>query len=765
MGLSLGIAASFLILSYVHKELSYDKGFQDADRVYRIATDFYNMGGFACSQEILQNVLISESKDIEVATQLDYYRQETDIHIGEQVYTESGIYEIDSTFFKVFSFDFIEGSPPVAGLPPNGILLTESVAQKFFGLQPALGKSLLLGKNKRPFQVMGVVKSLNHPSHLEPRLFVSIYSNEQPSPRWTSAAVYNYVKLKPQGTVTGLEGSLESILENHVHPASGSSDSFETWKQSTPAVRFFIQPLKDIHLYSKYKFELSAGGNPQQVFILGIIGLFIIFISSINYINLTTARSSIRAKEVGVRKTLGAARSKLVFQFLGESIAFSLLAMVLAGGMAELLVNILHRLFGEVLIEFSVLGIEHLFTLFAFSLIIGILSGLYPSFYLTAFKPVNVLKGEWSLKGNKGLRSGLVVFQFVLAIVLMISSLVVFCQLQFMQEKDLGFHQEGVLLIDNFGSLKNNANAFKTSLEQQSKVAKTSRYRRVPAGKSIWMYTYKTPEMTEEQTVQTFPVDEDYLETLELQLLEGRNFNPTRDSNSVAAIINEAAVKAMGLQNPIGAEINQGQRVIGVIKDFHFQSMRKNVEPAVMVYYPDGYGLAVKLSGNQLSGFVEELPEIWATHAPTESIRYHFLDENFAQLLAQEKTLSRMVSFFTLLAILIACLGLFGLAAFTTEQRTKEIGIRKILGAGMLDITSLLTKEFIVLVVIAGLIALPFSWWAMNRWLQDFAFRIELQSWMVILPVVVALFITLFIVSYQSIRAALANPVNALKYE
>ena len=404
-GLALGIAASFILLLYVYQELTYDRHLRDADRIYRIATDFYNMGPFANSQEALHQALKSEFPEVEVATRINPNYQEIPVRIGDQEYVETGLYFIDSSFFDVFQYQLLTGDIQQFQLAPDEVLLTESTAQKYFGSESPWGQTLRIGREElREYTVAGVVKSSGGRSHLEPNLFLSIYPGLEPETKWTSASVYNYVKLKPSAGQEDLETSLQLVLREKVYPSMASEQPFEEWASGGKAVRFFIQPLTDIYLYSDHKFELSAGGNPQLVYILGLVGLFILLISTVNYINLSTARSSVRAVEVGIKKTMGADRRLLVLQFLSESVAFALLAMVLALGAMEVLLAVFERLSGTVLTEGGFFTVSYLLAFMTFSLMVGVLAGIYPALYLTKFQPVKILRGELSVSGNKNLR-------------------------------------------------------------------------------------------------------------------------------------------------------------------------------------------------------------------------------------------------------------------------------------------------------------------------------------------------------------------------
>jgi putative ABC transport system permease protein len=764
-GLTLGIASSFVILIYVWQELSTDKGFKDYKRIYRVATDFFDMGGFANSQQVLHEKL-ENYKSIEAATIFQRGYQEIPVEVNSVQFNEPYNFQVDSNYFKVFSYQFIEGSAATVMRSPDEAVLTESLAKKYFGNKTASGNVIRIGKDKKVYRVTGVVTDSKDKTHLLANLWTPVYNNFGTEVQWNQAGFYNYVKLSPGADEKDLKKILDDILKRNVYPASGSTQSYAQWRQDPKSVRFFIQPLKNIYLYSNYKFEVSPGGSPTQIYILGIIGIFIILIAVVNYINLTTARSSVRAKEVGIKKTLGASRKSLVLQFLLETFVISIVAMALAVITAKELVIFFEYISRKAFISSLFLNWQQPAILFAFVLFIGLASGLYPAFYLTAFTPKKILKGDLSMRGNKNFRSVLVVFQFTLAIGLIIATLVMYSQLNYMRTKDKGFDEQGVLVIKSAGALGNKAEAFRQAIAGRSEVLSTSFNSREPAGKSIWMYTFQTPAMKESITIQTFPVDEDYIPTLELHLLQGRNFSKQLATDSNSAILNEAAVKELGLKNPIGAQINQGQRVNGVIGDFNFESLKSKISPVVLLLSKKGYSLAVRLNGrSKVAGFLGFLRNEWKSFSPDEPLKYNFLDENFAALAEKDRILSKAATFFTVLALVIACIGLFALAMFTAEQRSKEISIRKLLGANVRAIVSLLSMDFIKLVFIAALIASPVAWYSMNSWLQDFAYRVNIGAWIFISAIIMVLLVALVTVSFQAVKAAIANPVKNLRTE
>lgn len=788
-GLSVGIAASFILLVYSQRELNCDRHFRDAGKIMRVGTDFFNMGGFAKSQSMLKPLLQATCPDVEYATSLDRAYEELPVRTSVQDRAFTGIfpYYIDSSFFKVFSYDAAAGSIPRNGLAPGQVILSETNARKFFGNQDPIGKILLIGKANTPYTIVAILQENFERSHLAPALLLPLppEKNAGDLTSWSSAAIYNYVKLKPQGSEAGLQRWLDRLLQKVVYPASGAATAFAQWKTGSTAVRFMIQPLTEIYFHSDLKFELSPGGNLIQVRLLSAIGIFLILLAVINYTNLVTARSSIRTREIGVKKTFGASRKDLITQILVESLAFSLLAMLLACGLIQVILFIYQSSTGAPLTGPLPLLKSHYAWLILFSTGVGLAAGAYPAFYLTASAPRLSLRtsgpirssspmglsghrrssGPMRSAGHPRIRNGLFLLQFTIAAALIFVSFVIYGQLQFMKNKDKGFRAEGVVLIENAGAMQDRAAAFQQLVEQQSQVISTSFCKRTPGSNSIWMYSYRTPAMKEDMTIQTFPVDDKYISTLGMHLNNGRNFNKNLITDTNALILNESAVAALGLFNPIGTTLNGSEKVIGVVRDFNFASLREKIGPAILRFSPRGDCLAIKIRGGQTDALLDKLDRLGKEFLPEEPLAISFLDDNFARLAAKERLLGNAITFFTILAILLAILGLIGLTLFTIERRTKEIGIRKVLGAGIDDILGLVSKDFIRLAAIASLIALPLGWWLVHRWLENFAYRITIGIGAFLVTESVIVLISFSVISLLSLRVAIADPVKNLRSE
>jgi putative ABC transport system permease protein len=756
MGLSVGIAASFILLIYSRREMSTDSQFADADKIARIGTDFFNMGGFAQSQPGLAPLLQGACKDILYATSFDKDYDETDIRtsVNDRAFTGIHAYYVDSNFFKVFSFGAAEGAIPAKGLSPGETILSETNARRIFGKVSPVGKTVLIGKEHASYKVVAVLNEGFERSHLDPSLLLPLSNNEMfnyPG-NWGSCNIYNYIKLRPGGSMAGVRSTLDRILKKLVNPQFAYMH-----------VQFILQPLRDIYFDSHLALELTPGGSRTQVRLLSAIAIFLILLAVINYVNLVTARSSTRSKEFGLKKTLGASRNQLAGQIILESLLFSLLAMLLSTGLIQVIAFLYHHFTGDSLTSTLPLMISHYGWLLLFSLAIGLIAGLYPAVYLTTIKPILSLR---SMNGRPGrtsprIRNALVLVQFSVAAALVFASFVVYSQLQFINSKDKGLNTEGVVLVDKF----HDQEAFRHLIEQQSQVVSTSFCSRTPAGKTIWVHTYQTPAMTSNLSIQSFPVDERFLTTMGMRLMQGRNFNRDLITDTNSLILNESAVAALGLFNPIGATLNGSEHVIGVVKDFNFNSLHEKIAPAILRYSPQGNILAIRIKGGRTAQFLDWLRTTGKRFMPEEALTISFLDDNFKLLAKKDKLLGDAIGFFTMLAIFLATLGLTGLTLFTIERRTREIGVRKVLGAGIADILTLVSKDFVKLTFVASGIALPLSWWLVHRWLDNFAYRVSVGWWIFLVTEAILLLIALSVISLLALKAATVNPVKTLRTE
>jgi putative ABC transport system permease protein len=773
VGLAVGMACSLVIFLFVYVEWSHDRHFENGDRIYRIGISFFNMGQFANGPELLGDFLPKEFEGIEAFTRFKNNGKQ-DIYVGDKLFNDLS-YGVDSLFFKVFSYPFVEGDPSALNRPHH-VVITESIAKKYFGNESALGKTLEVGKEKTPYSVSGIVKDQNENAHLKASIWLSWEVDRTKNHYWTSAATYNYVLLHESTSIDNLKKALDEIIAKQVYPASWSAQNnidLENYLKDENSVKFYIQPLRDIYLKSKLNLELSPGGNETNLYIFSIIAIFILTLAAVNFINLSTARATRRAKEVGIRKTLGTSRTKLIYQFLVESILISLFSLVLALCFAELFVFTFYWITGQPM-NISLWANNYtVIFIVTFALVTGVLAGLYPAFYLTSFQPVKVLKGNVTVSGTESFRNSLVVFQFSISIALIICTSIILQQLQFMTNKDLGFNQENVVTIDNVYGLKSTAFSFRDEMLKQPGVVNASLHSGEPGSKAIMTFNiYQTPEIETGLTISTYYGDHNYLDVMGFRLMMGRDFNKDLASDTASVILNQAAVRALNLHdNPLGSVLNKNLKVIGVVSDFHWETLHNSIAPLAILLSNEKITntsfaqLSLKINTQNPSSILKAAETTWKKLKQDEVMSYHFVDENFGELLKKDEVLGKAIGFFTFLAILISCLGLFGLAAYTTEQRTKEIGIRKVLGASVSNIVLMLNKKFTMLVFISMFIAIPVSYYAAQQWLSEFAYHIELKPWVFIGGGLTGLAISCFTVAFHSVKASRSNPTETLKCE
>jgi len=783
-GLTLGLTACILIGLFVWDENQYDKFLPDGDQVYRVYNHYTsNEGGEdrAIASPMFATTLQQDFPEVEqTARILMQPENKTLFENGDKkIYEQEGFYA-DSTFFDVFPLSFKYGSPVKVLDDPASIVISMPLAERFFANDNPVGKQLLVDKS--PFTVRGVFVK-NPKFHLQFDYVLPLAAAQLPKDRmqsWQWQQFYNYAKLK-KGTNAGL---LETKFQADVKK---KSDPF--MKELHGSNKPMFQALKDIHLYSaNFKFDNAQRGNITYVRALTIIAIFILLIACFNFINLATAKSLQRAKEVGVRKAIGAERKQLMFQFVGETILLTFISILISIALAILFLPWLNHFTGKN-ISLALFANPVVILLFiALTLIVGILAGFYPALVLSNFKPVKVLKGTMSANADAGktpwLRHSLVVVQFTFSVLLIISAIVVFRQVNYLHNKDLGFSKDQIMFFPMRGdNMFKNDQAFKNELTQIPGVSSVSIGYGFPgdavAGDEIMVP--KNGKQEKEPATQLM-VDYDYIKTLGLQLVAGRDFSKEMGTDKDHAwIINETAVKQLGFGTPQKAlgqklywhvwnninpdSIKEGQ-VIGVVKDFNYKSLYDKVETTVLQIFPDAaWKVAVKMKTADIGKTISQVKNIWNQFTPDYPIEYKFLDENFEQMYKSEDKLRSLLWVFTSLAIFVGCLGLFGLAAYTAERRTKEIGIRKVLGASTNGIVVLLSKDFVKLVIISLLVASPVAWYFMNKWLQDFAYRISISWWIFMAAAVLTILIALLTVSFQAIKAAVANPVKSLRSE
>src|SRR5450432_3828913 len=725
-GLAVGLASFLLIALYIMDEVSYDRFNTNADRIYRINSDIKLGGGelhMPVTSDMMGQLLIKDNPSIEQYT---------------RIYNSNG--------------------------------------------NKLIKKTIETNDDKNPnYKITAVIKDIPSNSHFH---FDFLFSMKNAGYQWgqlTSHNFHTYLLLKKGSDYKQLEKNFDQYIDKYVLPSVKQFikiSSMDEFKKAGNRLEYSLIPLTKIHLHSDRSFELSPSGNIQYVYIFGAVALFILLIACINFMNLTTARSAGRAKEVGIRKVLGTERRFLIFQFLTESTLMVIFSLILAIVIAYLVIPLFNDVASKSMSLSSLFAPYILPLLIALPLVVGLLAGSYPAFFLSAFRPIEVLKGKFRLGSSSGgPRSVLVVFQFVTSIILIVGTLVIYKQLNYIQTKDLGYSKDQVLTIRNTYTLGDQAIAFKNSILQMTGAQSGSLSSFLPVSNSSRNDNtyFKEPTMDINGSIdmQAWRIDYDYLKTLGIQIIKGRGFSKDYGSDSTAIIINETTAQFLGYADPIGKKVygseepgkSNAYTIIGVVKNFNFESLKQSIGPLSFFLGKRSGMASFKVNTANVSGLINKIETLWKQMSPGMPFTYSFLDESFNEMYQSEQRVGKIAIIFSTLAILIACMGLFGLATFIAEQRTKEIGIRKVLGASVQGIVSLLSKDFLKLVAIAFVIAAPLSVWIMNRWLNDFTYRIQLAWWIVGIAGVLALLIALFTVSFQAIRAAVANPAKSLHSE
>jgi putative ABC transport system permease protein len=785
-GLAIGIAGALLISLYIYDELSYDKMFADADRIHRVNADI-KFGGedrkFAVTPAPIAETIDNDFSEVELTTRFRtrgsalVRKVDTEVNIKEQQATY-----VDSTFFEMFGIDLLVGDLKTALKLPNTLVLTKTAAEKHFGINEALGQNLLLN-NEETYTVTGVIDDLPDNSFLrEHTVFMAMAGYEDSRiVNWGSNNYQTYIKLIPSANIEDLQAPLRAFLGKYVIPGVQQFMPGITEEQFKAAGNHLIYstiPLTDIHLNSDRVAEISANNDIQSIYILSFIAVFIIVLACVNFMNLSTAHSLKRAKEVGIRKTLGSNKGELIRQFLVESVLVSFGSLLLALVFAVIALPFFNELADK---DISMPYTNPLFwlILLASASVLGLLSGSYPAFFMSKFIPVKVLKGDSGSLGGSNVRNALVIFQFAISVFLVISTLVVYQQLEYIQNKDLGFSKDQVLIVDDVYTIGGQVASFKEEVKKLGFVfnATLSSFFPTPSSRSDSDFAPLEGATDQENAVsmQRWGVDYDYISTMDFKIIAGRDFDKKFKNDSTSIIVNESAVAVMGVTPEkaiglsytpdMGSENPKYYKIIGVVKDFHFSPFRDEIESLSMHLGDFAYSLAIKLEKGSFTNAIKSIEGIWNKVAPGQPFDYYFMEDSFNNTYKSEQRLGHIFIIFTILSILIACLGLFGLAAFNAQKRTKEIGIRKVMGASVSQITYRLSSDFLKLVLVAILISLPIGWFAMNKWLEDFSYRIEIGWWVFALATLLAVAIAILTVSYQSIKAAIANPVKSLRTE
>lgn len=785
-GFALSIAACLLIALYIKDELSYDKNWKNADRIYRVTGEYNNNGKLQTGADWpapLAKALREDFPEVEKAGRfmsapLFYGAGSNQVRPAdvEQNTFEQGFSYADQDMLDILEVPMVYGDRTHALSEPNTMVLSKSKADKYFPNQDPVGKIMVLNNDvTHPYKIGGVVKDFPATSHIHYDFLLTmaghqLWDGEQTT--WMASNYPVYVLLKKGTDPAQFQNKLKLIMTKYYVPAMEAAGNKEASSMVEKA-KILIQPIADVHLYSSSIDDGLEKGDIKFVWLFGAIAVFILVIASINFINLATAKSANRAKEVGLRKVVGSYRSGLVKQFLTESILFSFLSFALGMLLAILLLPYFNMLAAKsIIIPWTAWWLIPL--MIGAVILIGTVAGIYPSFYLSSFKPIDVLKGQLS-KGTKHsfLRNGLVVFQFTTSIILIIGTIVIYTQTKYILNKKAGFDKDQVLLVQGTNTLENRIDAFKNELLKSSEIKSVSVGDYLPIsgtkrdGNTFW----KEGKIKEDIGVgsQKWVVDYDYLKTMGMHITEGRYFSKDMASDSAATVINKTMAAKLGLKNPLGQRIENGWQkftIIGVLDDFNFESMRQDVGPLCLILGKYNSSIiSVKIGGADTKSVISYVTGLWKSFSPNQPFRYTFLDESFERMYADIQRTGSIFTSFAVLAIVIACLGLFALSAFMAEQRNKEIGIRKVLGATVSGITTMLSKDFVKLVIISIVIASPVAYWAMTKWLQDFAYRISISWWMIAAAGLLAIIIALITTSFQSVKAAIANPTKSLRTE
>jgi putative ABC transport system permease protein len=784
-GLSIGIAGALLISLYIFDDLSFNRSFKDAERIHRANVDI-KFGGQAQEFAVLVAPFAETVKsDFDVIEDATRFRTNGSMLVrksqsSENQKEESTTYA-DPNFIDFFGLSLLEGDASTALKEPNTVVLSSSAAKKHFGQSSPIGESILVNNNET-FRVTGVIPDLPNNSFLKGySVFMSMEGYpDAKEPNWGSNNFNTFLKLIPSANADDLQKPLQILFEKYMVPFAQAfmpGITRESFESSGNYIKYSTIPLLELHLAGNRIAEMNPNGNKQTVYILSFIGLFLLLLAIVNFMNLSTAQSLKRAKEVGIRKTLGSNKSALVFQFLAESTLLTFISLTFALLIAFLIIPLFNQLSGKT-IELPFFNPFFWLTVLVATLGLGFISGSYPSFFLSRFVPVEVLKGNNKTNvGGVKIRNTLVVFQFAISVFLIISTLVVFQQLNFIQNKDLGYKKDQILVIDDVYTVGNKLESFKREVSQLPNVtsASLSSFLPTPSSRSDNSFESTGAEAKTNIQMQYWGIDHDYVKTLDMEIIEGRDFDENFPTDSVGIILNETAVGILGLKpsEAIGKQIttiiDSGERplftVIGVVKNFHYSSFKDDIGALCLRLDSDASSLIVKLNSNDFNKSLSQIEKKWTEVAPGQPFNHYFMDDSFNNTFEVEQKLGRIFMTFTILSLLIACLGLFGLAAYNAQLRTKEIGIRKVMGASVSQITYRLTKDFLKLVAVAIIIALPIGWYTMNRWLEDFTFRIDIPVWIYVLATISAIIISIMTVSYQSIKAALVNPVKSLKTE
>ncbi len=790
-GLTVGLTCCLLITVYILNELSYDKYNKNAENTYRVTRSFNNADGVVSLN--LSTVsppfgyyFPTDFPEIKKMTRL-LNSGSTPVKYEDKLINEPDVYFADENLFDVFTLDVVKGDPKTALQAPYSVMMSEDVAKKYFGDDPdgyqnPMNKVLRVN-NQFDVKVSGIYKAFPANSFMHPGMLVSfntlkdpaVYGEQGLRTNWGNNSFFTFLVLPDHYDTKKMIARFPAFLDKHMSMEYGG-------KQASKFTSLGLQKLTNIHLYSHTDYEAEPNGDISRVYIFSAIALFILLIACINYMNLSTARSALRAKEIGIRKVIGARKKELIFQFLSESVLITWVAILIAFACLYFTLPWLNRISGQQLSLHILMKWQILLPVFLTPFAVGILSGIYPALFMSSFKPVQTLKGLFKVRGSSiSFRKVLVVAQFAISIVLIITTIIVYQQLRYMQETSLGYDKEHIITLPYYNSINPAYESFRNDLLQNASIKDVARSSRIPTGRLLDANGASTLSGDSMRSVKTdikyLAADYDFIPTYGVHVVAGRNFSRAYSTDTSNFILNEAAVKAIGWKSPqeaIGKDFKYGGtkgHIIGIIGDFYFESLRQEIVPIVLANSPVSpndsrfNSLSVKVAGNNITGALGSLEKVWKKYLPEFPYQYTFLDKKFTEMYESEQRQGTIFTVFACIAIFIACLGLFGLSAFAITQRIKEIGVRKVLGANVSSIVALLSKDFLKLILIAAIIAFPVAWYAMSHWLQSFAYRIHIHWWVFVLSAVLALIVALATVSFQAIKAAIANPVKSLRTE
>lgn len=786
-GLTVGLTCCLLITIYIFHETSYDKYNANADRIYRVTRSFNNPDGAITLRlgtvappfgPLLKNYF----PDIQTVTRL-LPNGKTPVKYGDKLFNENNLFFADEHLFSVFTVDVVKGNPDKALLDPFTVMLSEKVAKKYFGNDEPMNKMIRIN-NQFDLKVTGIFKSFPSNAHLHPEIMVSfntlkdsaVYGARNLETNFGNNSFFTYLLMPKNYPVKNMEAQFPAFLDRDVHFQGAPA----TFKPST-RTQLSLQKLTDIHLRSHLDYEAEENGDIARVYIFSIIALVILLIACINYMNLSTARSTLRAKEIGIRKVAGAGKGELVAQFLSESVLITWIAMFFAVLITAMILPALNKLSGLDLSANQLLEWKWMAAVLLVPFVVGIISGIYPALFMSSFQPVKTLKGLFKVGGKSiSFRKILVVSQFGISIVLIITTAIVFQQLKYMQQAKLGYSKDHVVVLPYYFTDNSQYESFRNELLSNAAIQEIGRSSRIPTGRLLDSQgaSAESGDSLRPITVELkyLATDYDFIPAYNIQMAAGRNFSRQFTTDTTGFVLNEAAVNILGWKTPaeaVGKNFMYGNvkgKIIGVAKDFHFESMHQRIAPIVMsLPKPEQANfynqLSVKIDGNNINAGINLLAKKWRAYLPEMPYEFNFLDDNFNKLYLSEQKQGNLFTIFACIAIFIACLGLLGLSAFAITQRIKEIGIRKVLGASTSTIVVLLSKDFLKLVVIASVIAFPVAWYAMHQWLADYAYRIDISWWIFLFAGIIAAAIALLTVGIQAIKAAMANPVKNLRTE